>query len=125
MEELFKDPVICYLVILLAFVLGQATMFAFEVVSYKRAEIEISKIDFNNPNQVHFYITADKNPTQFKLWLGKPRKSKFSECWLPSDKISVLLAETKEDIEYYGLKPSDYNFVTWESGAIEVFLNLD
>lgn len=131
MEELFKDPIVYYVVVLLAFVLGQATMFACEVISYWRAKIEneLTNIGFNEverPNNVHFYVTADKvgNSWQFKLWLGKPRRSRFSECWLPSNKISSLLAQTKEEFELYGLKPSNYNFTTWEHEPVEVLLNL-
>lgn len=72
-------------------------------------------------NNVHFYITRDKNGI-LTLWLGKPHRDLY--YWFSAAYYIVSIA-VNEEVNLYGLNIEDYNSFKWEDEPIEVFLNLN
>lgn len=101
-------------------------MFILEIILYKQIN-NINKPNKKKLNRVHFYITSDLNegPAQFKLWLDKPYRNRYTNGWTYNGRTCMLLAQNEKDIELHGLKLSDYNFLLWEDEPLEVFVNLD
>lgn len=102
-------------------------MFILEIILYKQINNINKPNNKKKLNRVHFYITSDLNegPAQFKLWLDKPYRNRYTNGWTYNGRTCMLLAQNEKDIELHGLKLSDYNFLLWEDEPLEVFINLD
>ena len=71
-------------------------------------------------NKVHFYVARDKNSDLVWLYLGKPTRNVFYECWIPQ--YISLYSECY--FERVGLNKNNYKDLKWEDEPVEVFLNL-
>ena len=71
-------------------------------------------------NKVHFYVTRDTDGT-LELWFGFPRRT--GKYYLSLGPTTQLLGHG-DSIRKFGLNPSDYDNITFDSGPVEVFLNL-
>ena len=72
-------------------------------------------------NKVHFYVARDKNSDLVWLYLGKPTRNVFYECWIPQ--YISLYSECY--FERVGLNKNNYKDLKWEDEPVEVFLNLN
>ena len=71
-------------------------------------------------NKVHFYIARDKCGDLW-LYIGKPFRDNIV---FYSDSKRRVFCLTY-NIEHYGLKYEDYDYLKWEDEPVEVFLNLE
>ena len=71
-------------------------------------------------NKVHFYVARDKNGDLW-LYIGKPFRDNI--VFYSDSKRGVFCLTY--NIEYYGLKYEDYDYLKWEDEPVEVFLNLE
>lgn len=76
-----------------------------------------SKIKTNN---VHFYVTRDKNG-ELTIWLGRPYRG--LERWVRVE-YSIEIGN-ENDFFIYGLNKHDYTNLKWEDEPVEVFLNME
>lgn len=78
------------------------------------------KRDSKPINKVHFYVARDKSGDLW-LYIGKPFRDDIE---FYSDYKKGVFCLTY-NIEYYGLKYEDYDYLKWEDEPVEVFLNLE
>lgn len=98
---------------ILAFIFGVViTLFALRVVTHYK--------DTQPKNKVHFYVARDKGGDLW-LYIGKPFRDNIA---FYSDSKRGVFCLTY-NIEYYGLKYEDYDYLKWEDEPVEVFLNLE
>lgn len=71
-------------------------------------------------NRVHFYVARDKNGSLW-LYIGKPFRDDIIFRSNADKKVFCL----SYNIEEYGLKYEDYDYLKWEDEPVEVFLNLE
>ena len=71
-------------------------------------------------NKVHFYVARDKGGDLW-LYIGKPFRDNI--VFYSDSKMGVFCLTY--NIEYYGLKYEDYDYLKWEDEPVEVFLNLE
>lgn len=71
-------------------------------------------------NKVHFYVARDKYGS-ISLYMGKPFRSD-TEFYADSKKRVFCLTY---NIDYFGLKHEDFDYLKWEDEPVEVFLNLE
>lgn len=96
-----------------------AVTLAFIILEFVEDKV-ISKFS-KKRNRVHFYVARDMNGAIY-LYLGKPKRSKFS--FITYGVASNFIAD-----EYYfkdaGLNPDDFKDLKWEDEPLEVFLNME
>lgn len=73
----------------------------------------------NKSNNVHFYVARDNDNMLF-LYMGKP----FRDDNMFISPRGVTLA-CNGNLELYGLNENDYDYLKFEDGPVEVFLNLE
>lgn len=79
------------------------------------------KIIINKPkNKVHFYVARNKFGDLW-LYLGKPVRGSTTFYYSHNKKVFCLTY----DIDCFGLKEEDFDFLKWEDEPVEVFLNLE
>ena len=71
-------------------------------------------------NRVHFYVARDKNGSIW-LYIGKPFRDDIIFRSNADKKVFWLSC----NIEEYGLKYEDYDYLKWEDEPVEVFLNME
>ena len=71
-------------------------------------------------NRVHFYVARDKDGSLW-LYIGKPFRDNIIFRSNADKKVFWL----SHNIEEYGLKYEDYDYLKWEDEPIEVFLNME
>ena len=72
-------------------------------------------------NKVRFYVARDKNSDLVWLYLGKPTRNVFYECWMPQ----YISLYSECHFGRVGLNKNNYKYLKWEDEPIEVFLNLE
>lgn len=87
----------------------------------KRRKKHRKKQNKEPQNKVRFYVARDKNSDLVWLYLGKPTRNVFYECWMP--KYISLYSECY--FERVGLNKNNYKYLKWEDEPVEVFLNLE
>ena len=92
---------------------------AFYIAFSDHLKIRKNKVQLYQ-NKVHFYIARDKNSDLVWLYLGKPIRNVFYECWTPQ--YISLYSECY--FERVGLNKNNYKDLKWEDEPVEVFLNL-
>lgn len=99
---------------IISFIVGAMMMMcAIGLMSYQK--------DKKPHNKVHFYVTRDGGGT-LELWFGFPRKA--GKYYL-SHRPTTKLLEHGDSIREFGLKPSNYDNITFNDKPFEVFLNLE
>ena len=78
------------------------------------------KKDSKPINKVHFYVARDKGGDLW-LYIGKPFRDNI--VFYSDSKRGVFCLTY--NIEYYGLKYEDYDYLKWEDEPVEVFLDLE
>ena len=73
-----------------------------------------------NKNRVHFYVARNKFGDLW-LYLGKPVRGSTTFYYSHNKKVFCLTY----DINCFGLKEEDFDFLKWEDEPVEVFLNLE
>ena len=73
-----------------------------------------------NKNRVHFYVARNKFGDLW-LYLGKPVRGSTTFYYSHNKKVFCLTY----DIDCFGLKEKDFDFLKWEDEPVEVFLNLE
>lgn len=81
---------------------------------------KIRKLSTKPKNKVHFYVARDKNKSLW-LYIGKPFRDDIIFRSNADKKVFWLSC----NIEEYGLKFEDYDYLKWEDEPVEVFLNLE
>ena len=71
-------------------------------------------------NKVHFYVARDMNG-ELWLYMGKPIMDGDMYCTHLDKKTFALT----HDLKRFNLKYEDYDYLKWEDGPVEVFLNLE
>ena len=104
-------------IIYILLVLYGVVMLMMCFLNYYTAFLEKNK---KPKNKVHFYVARDKNGDLW-LYLGKP----FRDCteFRSNSKRGVL--SLTYNIDRFGLKYEDFDFLKWEDEPVEVFLNLE
>ena len=102
-----------WIMLVVAFILGAISMFMMVCIGYAAKQEEPK-------NRVRFYVARDAKGDLW-LYLGKPFRG-HDEFYADMGKRVLALTY---NIEYYGLKPKDYDNLKWEDEPVEVFLNLD
>lgn len=82
-------------------------------------EYKLNQMRKEPKNRVHFYLARDKDG-ELWLYLGKPYRDKAEFRSLSRQTICLFY-----EIERFGLKSEDYNYLKWEDEPVEVFLNLE
>ena len=70
-------------------------------------------------NKVHFYVARDKNGDLW-LYIGKPVRGRTN---FYADSLNRVFCLTY-NIDHFGLKYEDFDYLKWEDEPVEVFLNL-
>lgn len=90
---------------------------AFTIVFYY--ERKIKNLSLKLKNNVHFYVSRDKNDTLY-LYLSKPVKS--GSCFYP--KFCGGLIASEPNFKNFDLEVEDFKDLKWDDEPVEVFLNL-
>ena len=108
------DIVNCILAIMYIVALG--------CVLYYVNKFQMNKLERDSKpiNKVHFYVARDKDGDLW-LYIGKPFRDDIA---FYSDSKRGVFCLTY-NIEYYGLKYEDYDYLKWEDEPVEVFLDLE
>ena len=103
-------------------IMGIMYIVALGCVLYYINKFQMDKLkrDSKPMNKVHFYVARDKSGDLW-LYIGKPFKDDI-EFYSDSSKGVFCLTY---NIEYYGLKYEDYDYLKWGDEPVEVFLNLE
>lgn len=103
-------------------IMGIMYIVALGCVLYDINKLQIDKLKRNSKptNKVHFYVARDKDGDLW-LYIGKPFRNNIEFHSDPKRGVFCLTY----NIEYYGLKYEDYDYLKWEDEPVEVFLNLE
>ena len=88
--------------------------------SINKFQMDKLKIDSKPINRVHFYVARDKNGSLW-LYIGKPFRDNIIFRSNADKKVFWL----SHNIEEYGLKYEDYDYLKWEDEPVEVFINME
>ena len=103
-------------IIYILLVLYGVVMLMMCFLNYYTAFLEKNK---KPKNKVHFYVARDKDGS-ISLYMGKPFRSD-TKFYADSKKRVFCLTY---NIDRFGLKYEDFDYLKWEDEPVEVFLNM-
>lgn len=80
----------------------------------------IWEIKPKNQDNIHFYVARDKNGDLW-LYMGKPFRGDTK--FYPDIKRKVFCLTY--NIDSFGLKHEDFDYLKWKDEPVEVFLNME
>ena len=83
-------------------------------------EYKIRNLSAKNKNNVHFYVAKD-NGGELWLYIGKP----IRDINMFRSPLSNFFTLPCHIFDYLGLNEKDYDYLKWEDGPVEVFINLE
>lgn len=83
-------------------------------------EYKIRNLSAMSKNKVHFYVARDKDGDLW-FYMGKPFRG-GTEFYSDSERRVFCLTY---NINRFGLKHEDFDYLKWEDEPVEVFLNME